>query len=84
MADNRATGGDKVHAKLLKVGGFLLAVKLNEIQARVVDEERWPVAWKGGRLVELFKGKGDSGDCDAQCTPGLQCKTIWPRPWKEY
>jgi hypothetical protein len=31
----------------------------------VVDEERWPVAWKGGQLVELFKGKGDACDCDA-------------------
>ena len=30
----------------------------------IFDSEEWSVAWKGGRLKELWKRKGDARDCE--------------------
>ena len=44
-------------------GGAPLAIMLNEIENRALAEERIPFAWKGGRLVELYKRKGVTSEC---------------------
>jgi len=58
-----ACGPDELHAKLLKVGGCALAVAVNRIETRSIMEEQVPVRWKGGRLIDLYKKKGDPALC---------------------
>ena len=65
LGNNRACGPDELHALLLKAGGTALAVKVNDIERRAVQEERIPTRWKGGRLVDLSKKKGDPAECSS-------------------
>jgi hypothetical protein len=59
-----------------------MAVAVNRLQVQTFQHERWPVAWKGGRLVDLWKKKLDAKCCEnsrgllvadhlAKCTIGL-------------
>ena len=63
LGDDRACGPDEVPASLLKSGGFATSVKVNHIHRRILRHERWPVNWKRGRLVDLWKRKGDNRVC---------------------
>ena len=63
LGENKACGPDELHAKLLKAGGLPLAVAINRVEVRSVKEETVPVQWKGGRLVDLYKKKGDASEC---------------------
>ena len=63
LGDNSACGTDALHAKVLKAGGLPLAIAVNKIEVRSIDEETIPARWKGGRLVDLFKQKGSAADC---------------------
>ena len=58
MKSGKGLGPDGIPCELLKAGGFGMALQLSRLSVRVVDDETWPTAWKGGRLVDLFKGKG--------------------------
>ena len=60
LGSNRAAGPDGIPAILLKAG----AVCVNRIQNEILEFEEWPIAWKGGRLVDLWKRKGDSRECE--------------------
>jgi hypothetical protein len=53
------------HDELLKVGGEALACRLSDLAQRVVREESWPIEWKGGRIIDLFKHKGSPLVCDS-------------------
>ena len=44
LKHNRGTGRDGISAELLQAGGAALAVKLHDIQKRVVQSEQWLVA----------------------------------------
>ena len=57
-------GKDLLPAEVLQAGGVVLARKLYPLYRRIADEERWPIAWTGGRLGEIFKNKGDRTDPD--------------------
>jgi len=65
MKSNKGLGPDTIPAELLKAGGFPMSLALSGLTSRIVASEQWPINWKGGRLVELFKGKGSPSDCDA-------------------
>ena len=60
---NRATGPDGVHAQLLQAGGTPVAIMLNEVENKALEFEQFPYAWKGGRLVQLYKRKGATSEC---------------------
>ena len=64
LGRNKGVGKDEIAAELMQCGGFAMAVQMSRIYERVVCDEAWPIAWKGGRVVELFKGKGDALDCN--------------------
>ena len=55
---NRGVGVDDIPAELLQAGEGAMAVKVSEVYTRVKDEEQWPTAWAGGRIVDIFKKKG--------------------------
>ena len=65
MSTGKGLGPDTISSDLLKCGGFPMSLAVSRVTDRLVSSERWPVNWKGGRLVELFKGKGDAKVCDA-------------------
>lgn len=65
MNPHKGLGPDGIPASLLKAGGFALALHASQLAQRIVNEEIWPTSFKGGRLVDLFKGKGNKQDCDA-------------------
>ena len=64
LPSGKAVGPDGVHAELLKAGGLAFGTKLFGIVSRLIASEVWPVQWKGGRIVDLFKGKGSAAVCD--------------------
>ena len=63
LGTNRAPGPDELTAPILKPGGCVLPNHVNAIQRRGVSEESWPTDWKGGRLVDGWKRKGDARQC---------------------
>ena len=69
MGRNKAVGKDEIPVELLRCGGFAMAVQLSRAYERVAAEEQWPIAWKGGRQIDLYKGKGDALECG--CSRGL-------------
>lgn len=64
LGSNRAAGPYEIPAVLLKAGGCAVAVCVNRIQNEILEFQEWPIAWKGGRLVDLWKRKGDSRECE--------------------
>eukprot|EP00973_Karenia_brevis_P019262 2640021-Karenia_brevis.AAC.1 len=61
---NRGLGKDEVPAELLQAGASAMAVKVSEVYQRIVDTEQWVTAWVGGKLVDIFKNKGEQADAD--------------------
>jgi len=66
---HKGLGSDRVGAALLKAGGFPLAVQQSKLAEEVVTQDVVPFQVKGGRMVKLYKGKGDARDLD--CSRGL-------------
>jgi DNA-directed RNA polymerase subunit RPC12/RpoP len=64
LGRNKGVGRDRIPAELLQAGGDAMAVKVFDAYARVAVEERWPLAWTGGRIVDIYKRKGSPSDCD--------------------
>ena len=60
----KALGPDMIDGSTLHAGGSELAQIAHELISKVVDRLELPVAWKGGRAVDLYKGKGDHADPD--------------------
>ena len=65
MAIGKGLEPDCIPVQLLQAGASPLAIRMSELRGRIVCAESWPPGWTGGRLVELFKGKGDMLSCDA-------------------
>ena len=64
LGRNKGVGRDGICAELLQAGDSASACKYFEIENRIVTTEQWPVMWQGGRIVEVYKHKGDSSLCD--------------------
>ena len=64
IKDNKAAGPDGLPAEVWKAAGDLGVDYLTEIITDIIRSNDLPVAWRGGRLAKLFKGKGDMADCD--------------------
>ena len=64
LGRNKGVGRDGVPAELLVAGGPHLHSMLAEVYQEIVDGERWPVQWTGGRMQNVYKNKGPMQDCD--------------------
>ena len=63
LANGKAVGQDSLSAEVLKAGGWQCAYLIHSIIKLVAERMYVPIAWKGGRITALFKGKGDPGTC---------------------
>ena len=59
LGSNKGEGEDLIPAGLLRAGGGGLAVALSSVYAEIINDMCWAVAWTGGRIVDVYKGKGD-------------------------
>ena len=64
IKDSKAVGPDGLPIEVWKAAGDLAADYIAEIIEDVIQTNDVPVAWRGGRLAKLFKGKGDTAECD--------------------
>ena len=64
LPNGKAVGPDGLPAEVIKAGGDVFGIKLFDVVTRIVDSEVFPVQWKGGRIADLFKGKGSATVCD--------------------
>ena len=65
LANNKGVGPDAIPAELLKAGGAPAAIAYSVVNVRVAAEAKWPVDWQGGEIVNVYKRKGDTKDCDS-------------------
>ena len=61
----RALGPDNLSATILKLGGEAVVQQLLTIILRATRLRYMPVPWRGGQLLELYKGKGPTRDCSS-------------------
>ena len=64
LKGDSGVGTDQLSAWLLKAGGRTVAVIVLELINDILASRHVPMAWRGGRLVVLFKGKGSPSDPD--------------------
>ena len=57
--NGKVAGPNQIVAEALKAGGDSLAMHLLPIITKATLHAREPLAWKGGVLIPLFKGRGD-------------------------
>ena len=62
---HKGCGPDGIPADLLRLGGWKLACCISRVCAVMHLEETWPHQWRGGRQVELYKGKGSTSSCNS-------------------
>ena len=56
---------DLLPAELLNASGLVGASAIADVCAVCTLKKSWRWWWKGGRQIDLFKGKGNAQDCDA-------------------
>ena len=54
---HKGLGPDSVPCLLIEAGGFSLALLASQLAEYILEQETWPSGFKGGRLVDLFKGR---------------------------
>jgi hypothetical protein len=59
---DKGLGPDSLSASILQAGGWTTAKLVHEIITQVIALEYVPIAWRGGKLVVLYKGKGSPSD----------------------
>jgi hypothetical protein len=59
MPPKKAPGVDDVTGNLLKYGGFELTKALVSLSLDCIQNENVPDQWKEGRVIPVYKGKGD-------------------------
>jgi hypothetical protein len=64
LKGDSGVGTDQLSAWFLKAGGRTVAVIVLELINDILASRHVPMAWRGGRLVVLFKGKGSPSDPD--------------------
>ena len=60
LGRNKGVGYDRIPAELLQAGGSPIACLFSQLNQRVVATAAWPRQWRGGRLQEVWKKKGDA------------------------
>ena len=65
LGRNKGTGKDDIPAELLQVGSDAAAVKISELYSKIAAQEKWPLSWAGGRMVNVHKRKGPVEECDS-------------------
>ncbi|CAB4022369.1 Hypothetical predicted protein, partial [Paramuricea clavata] len=55
LSTTKATGMDKISAKILQVAAPVIAPSLTEIFNMSIDSEQFPSDWKAARVIPLFK-----------------------------
>jgi hypothetical protein len=61
----KGMGCDQLSASILQAGGWEAAVIIHELIQLIVRHGYIPIAWRGGRLVVLYKGKGSPRSTDS-------------------
>ena len=64
LPSGKGVGPDGVPAELYRAGCEQVAIVISRICIDARDRLTWPSAFKGGRLVDLWKSKGDPSVCD--------------------
>ena len=62
---DKGLGPDQCSARVLQAGRWPLAEHIHRLITWAIDHEYVPVAWRGGKLVVLYKGKGSPQDVDS-------------------
>ncbi|CAB3991234.1 Hypothetical predicted protein, partial [Paramuricea clavata] len=55
LSTTKATGMDKISAKILQVAAPVIAPSLTEIFNMSIDSDQFPSGWKAARVIPLFK-----------------------------
>lgn len=63
LPKNKGLVGDGISAELLCAGGMECAFMFDCLHQRIL-REGWPLHWCGGRIVDLWRCKGDPEICD--------------------
>lgn len=70
-------GDDNVSASLLKAGGDIVVDTVLSFIREIAQLQHVPIAWRGGRLVVLYKGKGPTSDVETTiCFGGFRLHTF--------
>ena len=64
LGKGKGVGLDGIEAEVLQAGGYSIARSLHDILSVVAQWHYSPMLWRGGRIVDLFKGKGNPSDTD--------------------
>ncbi|CAK0891389.1 unnamed protein product, partial [Prorocentrum cordatum] len=64
LGRNKGVGRDGVPSELLVAGGDAVNEPLAPIFQDIIDGERWPTSWTGGRMQNVYKKKGPREECD--------------------
>ena len=63
---NKGLGPDGISAHVLKLGGKWLASQLCTLLSTFsAAVGRVPAAWRGGRMANIYKKKGDPDNCNS-------------------
>eukprot|EP00973_Karenia_brevis_P070924 9857279-Karenia_brevis.AAC.1 len=62
--NDKALGPDEIPAELWKAGGHVSAAHFHRLLCTVFDTCYAPLAWRGGRIQDLFKNKGSQMECN--------------------
>ena len=65
LGRNKGVGLDDIPAELLQAGSDAIACKFADVNVRVLGNGAWPTQWRGGRMVDVYKKKGDASDCNS-------------------
>ena len=64
VSRGKGLGPDGIAMELVVAGGDVAAIQVFEQAKCIVKRASWPLEYKGGRIVDIFKNKGDSMVCD--------------------
>ena len=64
LGKGKRIGLDGIEAEVLQAGGMTIARSLHNILCSAAVWHYAPAQWRGGRIVDLFKGKGSPSDAD--------------------
>ena len=65
LAVGKGVGPDEIPAEVVKAGGLPFVSFLHYVVSAICETGYVPLSWRGGRIVALFKGKGDSKATDS-------------------
>ena len=62
---DKGLGPDQLSASVLKAGGWAIAQHIHTMIQWAISHSYLPIAWRGGKLVVLYKGKGSPQEVDS-------------------